>query len=676
MATFVDKCVDAVLGIFTRMDDVSTDMPHLSKQDHVRALAKTTLELQRVPTMGHKAAEIYTNSLLSSFATPMVNVTSIVRVFSDMLNEWYSAGVASTAKTLGGKAGKAWADQHNAPTFREAYAFSKGLISSFGAYADFVNFAKHGWERGRPIDAALDMQGRALGGGRLNSKGEYVESGSFEKKAGAIVQAPTKFGVAIDEYMKAYYRRAKLYQMIEKVQNRYSDAKLADMNTTREELLGKLRGLLDNPDTKEKAARWHTQLHDLDPDIYREVIDYAKRATFQEGPPEMITNFMHFKNKHPMWAFIAPFIRTPWNIGKQGIELIPGVAPLLGLRKKAADGSVSYSWKNVSPQDIAKSMFGISTMMILADQVDRGNLRLGYSKDAAKREGEQASEIPEFGWKIGGVWVDWGRVEPMASFLIAFMGGYKNVKELWEKEGTVESPKAEEYGGAVASAFTEGFVNRQFIYGLSTFMSGITGDEKKALAYMRSVGANILSPPAVSQFARTMDPYMRKVDGIGDAIANRIPFVRESLPVDYNAYGGPRRNPQYGAKSFLPFAGPSYAGEGQTELQKFTSDIGLSISPVGKKLFGVPLTTKQQERVDQLSSQYATEALEKRFRSIRDNPNKNKKEKEFEVTRIIKNARKKAALQASEEFKKENPEFSRERRKYYLQRKGKFPDER
>ena len=640
-----------------------------SKEDQAIVLAKTVKELQKVPGLGKKINSLFTNSLISSVGTHLANIASVTRLVGDTSAKWVQGGMYDLMRAIGTENLKK--SLQYAPGIAEAKGFTKGLGKAAGigvemgplkALSEFWHFTQRGFMTGLPSDAISEYPTHTIGGGSVDKLGVFHESSKAEKIAGKIIETPSRVSVALDEGMKAYYRRVKAYELIEKVTHRYTDADIKALGQTRESILSHLTDALDNGDKD-----WLEKFRRVDPKLTEEVINFAKKETFQQDPPMFIKRIMQYKDSHPWAGFFAPFIRTPWNIAAEGAEYLPGVGVAKHFTSKDDLGFRRFHAPDFSNEAVgetlAKQAIGLSSIMGLYAMHDAGLITTGYSNDPAERQKQKDANIPEFGIKVGDKWLNWSRVEPFATFAISALEAKQHVEkahEDWKKnqhDPTVME-RATKAGEAIAVGFSKGMVNRQFLYGISTALNAALAPDKKLEQFAEQFFGGITVPALVGSVARGMDPYQRKIEGVGEAIQSRIPGLRENLPIDYGTAGGPNRNPSYGSAAAFPFV---HTNTDQTELQAFLGSLkNFKKGPVGDTLKGVKLDQRQAELLDKLSSEEAGKYLERTFRSIRDNPNMTDAKKAYLAERQVDKARTAAQHKLFAQLIKE-PEF---RQKY------------
>lgn len=627
MATFSAKCKEVLANLLDQVHDNRNTLP---KEDLAIVIAKTAKEMQQVPGLGKKIGSVFTNFLISGVGTHLANVASVARLFGEIPAKYVSGGMYDLFRAV---APQRWADKvADAPGLAEATGYAKGVGRAMGlgqtgdysfpkAMSEFWYFVQRGFMTGQSSDAPTEYATRTIGAGRINRAGEYVESPEWEKKLGTVVELPSRGAVAIDEGMKAFYRRVKMYEVIEQITHRWTPKQFEDLGVTKESVLSTITNALESGDKE-----WMRRIKDLSPDIAKIATDFAKIQTFQEAPPIFIKNIMKYKDKHPWATFFAPFIRTPWNIASQAMDYVPALGVAKHMTHKDEFGHTRLNapdLNNVDKNILGKQMLGISTAWGMFTLADAGLITAGYSDDPAERQKQKDAGIPQYGLKVGDTWLDWSRVEPFATYAIFLLETRRKMIEYnnqYKKDGMTPDLKQKigDMGTATAVGLSKAVVNRQFLFGMSTGLNAMLAPDDKLNTFAKQFFGGITVPAIVGSVAKAIDPYQRKTDNVLEAIQSRIPFARESLPIDYGTAGEPNRNPQAGIAAAVPFI---HTEPQPTELQQFLGSLpSFQKGPVGKSLNGVKLDSKQAELLDRLSSEEVGKLMEKVYRRIRDNP--------------------------------------------------------
>lgn len=530
------------------------------KNKAIADLVKTTV---KEPNWKDKFGEYVVNSYISGLATPLVNAASGVAKLGLLSAERILQAANPLSKVKLGEV---------IPAFR---GMMDGMLE--GAY-----FAKEGFLRGSPLDAAMPEIKGAIGLQTGASKAEKI--------LGQVVRTPGRVGVGTDEFFKAIFRKmeynAQAYRLA-------SSGKYGDPET--------VYAALRNVNTK--AADWRDQVLKMPnvaalPDATRakfiqDVQDFAKSATFQQDLGKFGQNVLRFRSQHPEMAWVVPFVKTPINIMKDALSYTP-----LGIFSKELPNDVK----------IARTAIGTSIAMGMSQLVGSKQITGSYPKDADKRNAMIAAGLPEYSMKIGDTWYSYARVEPLATIMGSTVDGINSVKNYYDRNPN--DRKVKELTLDVVGGITKNIASKTFLEGISGVLQAIHDPERYGGSFINSF-AGLVVPSFVAAPARSADPYQRVVTGFGESVQNRVPnlgqeFARESLPIQSKLYGGARENPSYGLAAFT---GIQTTPAAQSVVQQEASRVKLDYNLPGKSLKGVELQGEDQSRYQAISSQWADTML-------------------------------------------------------------------
>lgn len=171
----------------------------------------------------------------------------------------------------------------------------------------------------------------------------------------------------------------------------------------------------------------------------------GKELTFQEDSPQFLNTLMALRESdgfmgHALKIFL-PFIKTPYNILKQGVRKSPLGAVSLAVDtfqrlkdKKGFDGEyVSRLAEQLLAWGAVMAVYGLS------DDDDELPMITGASAKYGSAEyGFKANKLPPFSIRIFGNWVSYAGVEPFATSLAAIADSVKTFNNARNgKSGTI-----------------------------------------------------------------------------------------------------------------------------------------------------------------------------------------------------------------------------------------------
>jgi len=563
--------------------------------------------------------------------------------------------------------GKVTANKADQRKMGEGLVMLKGILQGF---AEGMDFAKAGWITGKPLDLKIDAASFGMTAKEFRDaqvkygfddiKAEALKEVLYDQSTkaipgtiGKVLRVGSKAGVAIDEFWKATLRRmefnAKAY--------RDADLLAAKFGVSKEEAYAKAVEQRMSPDNWNERMRETFGVKGT-----TEIADFAKEKVFQENLGGLARTVQEIRAKNPLvGALIIPFVKTPYNILKEGAAYMPGIGALA--RKEIIDpligkGTGKFDWALAQPVHrerlLAKQMFGLAATLYVNALVEQGAVTGSSPK----------GDLPKFSVKIGDSWYSYARIEPIATMfgLVADMHQtYNDYKKdpKWNKKTADQI--AGHFAEATAQSLADNILNKSFVEGIAKVASAALNPERYGNAFVEAYTTTAI-PAGVAAVARGFDPYERQVVGFIDKLKGRIPGLRETLPVRYDNMGQPIQTSisevLAGVKVFTP-----------TELQKRLNEVDVDIKGIGKKVGRVELTAEQLSRYGQLAGGYFSAGLEKGMNSPqwqRLDPF----QQELYVKTILEKSRGAAAKQLTGELYKTDPKFAADFYNEYLISKG------
>lgn len=528
-----------------------------------QALAELIKTSVKQPGWADKFGEFVVNSYISGLATTAVNAASGIAKVGLLGTERILQAVNPASKVKIGEV---------LPAFR-------GLLDGT---LEAMYFAKEGFLRGSPLDAAMPEFRGAIGTQEGATK--------IEKYAGELIRVPSRLSVGVDELFKAIFRKMEFNAQAYRIASsgKYGDSEAVynalrkiDTKTTdwKDSILRapELAGLPDSARTK----------------LVEDVRNFAKQATFQADLGKFGNQILAFRANHPWIAPVIPFVKTPINIMKDALSYTP-----LGIFAKN------------TPMDVrlARTAIGVGIGTALAQQVAEGNVTGSYPKDAAKRDAMIAAGIPEYSIKIGDTYYSYARVEPLATIMGATVDGIIAFND-WRAKPGYDTKKEKQFIVDIVGGITKNIVSKTYLEGISGVMQAMHNPGQYGESFVNSF-AGLLVPAVVAGFARTQDPYARVVTNFGEAVQARVPDFglglpipsRAELPVQSKLFGGARENPSYGLAAFTGLQStPAVRSAVQEEVARTKVDYKVP----NKTLRGVELEGEDIAKYQRTSSYYS-----------------------------------------------------------------------
>ena len=265
------------------------------------------------------------------------------------------------------------------------------------------------------------------------------------------------------------------------------------------------------------------------------------RGAFQEKQAGGIVETINAaKMKHPWLNFIVPFTTVPGSIFRESARLSP-FAPFVGKWREdfMAGGEA---------RDRAIVEFGAGTALALGAwyMASNGNITGRGGPDPRQRSADQAAGKLPYSVVVNGNYYQYQRMS-MPGVLLGLVA---DVHDAWH---LMDTPEREKVWQTLAFGFTNATINQTWMKGLADTVNALS-DPTRSGAKMAEGFISSVVPAASAQTASEMDPYVRDVSGVLDAIRNRIPghmfgIGRETLQPAYDIFGQPKANVMEGAVS-------------------------------------------------------------------------------------------------------------------------------
>ena len=281
-------------------------------------------------------------------------------------------------------------------------------------------------------------------------------------------------------------------------------------------------------------------------EITKQAQEYASEALFRGGLNKQgqgwllnavdgLTSLIN-KTRHSRSGLVRgigktliPFVQTPMNILKQGVEYSPvGFANAINSK-----GNI--------PDQLAKATIGSMVMLGAGSIISGGNSTWETPTGAKEREAFFASGKQPYSIKMGDKWVSYTKLGPL-SYPIAMAGA---VNEALKARGDDELASAT--AGKVIAMMGAFFTDQSYMRSVGDIIDAMRGDKFKQTRMVANVPTQLVPFKSfVGWVNRMVDPIYRKVDwsgGIPGAVAQSIqrdiPFVSKGLEPYTDPLGDP-----------------------------------------------------------------------------------------------------------------------------------------
>lgn len=250
--------------------------------------------------------------------------------------------------------------------------------------------------------------------------------------------------------------------------------------------------------------------------VFRQALDPSNKTgqgKILSGIDKLTNSIYNFRNVPGVKWFI-PFVQTPMNILKQGLEYSPlGVSTLPGNIKKT--------------EQIAKAMLGSTVMLGAAYIAQKGDSTWDIPKDTRQKELFYASGRQPFSLKIGDTWVSYSKLGPLAypMAMAAAMRYYH------EQSPTALTDTELQKMGKVLAGTAQFFSGQSYVEGIKDIVDVVQGNTGSAAATLANIPSQLVPLASLQRWiANIVDPIYRKTEK-GLSIQSIIENIQKGIPV-------------------------------------------------------------------------------------------------------------------------------------------------
>jgi hypothetical protein len=242
---------------------------------------------------------------------------------------------------------------------------------------------------------------------------------------------------------------------------------------------------------------------------------------FQE-PGNQVTRALQALLRVPGASFIIPFVRTPGNILRQGLEFSPAGFAMKGAR--TGEGGIGS-------QAQGRALPGSLALMPMVVWAAQGKLSGSGPSDAAERVA-----LMESGWRpnsvrIGDQWVSYSLFQPI-SVPVSLVA---NMWEAWQYGQ--ETPAASDVATAVSKT-ARSFLDQSFMSGLFDLQAALDDPDQFAEWYLGRMASSLVPfAGAVRTAQQAIDPTVRQPKGIAESFMAKLPGVSTEVPARISRFG-------------------------------------------------------------------------------------------------------------------------------------------
>lgn len=263
----------------------------------------------------------------------------------------------------------------------------------------------------------------------------------------------------------------------------------------------------------------------------------AKRVTFQEDVPHAIAWLQHLKATHPNAAPVAqaliPFVKTPYNLLRQGMEFTPAGWSMVKSGQVAKLGDRASA--EVRARAAAGTM-GLAGLWMLA--------ATGRLSGAGPKDPGELAELHRSGWKpnsvkIGDTWYNYSWIQPLALPASLVANAYESAQDATKTTPLGEKDWSAIIGQTLART-ADSVLNQSFLAGVSALQDAIQDPERNIVTFLGRAGSSAVPLSGLLRsVAKATDQTIRKPTTGVEAIMAGIPGLSQQVPARLDQFGQP-----------------------------------------------------------------------------------------------------------------------------------------
>jgi hypothetical protein len=246
-----------------------------------------------------------------------------------------------------------------------------------------------------------------------------------------------------------------------------------------------------------------------------------------------LTDNIYRLRKVPGVKWFVPFVQTPMNILKQGIEHSPlGFATLKGSTHKT--------------EQIAKAMVGSTVFIGAGALAMNGRTTWAAPTNPKEKAAFYSAGMQAYSVKVGDKWVSYSKLGPLA-YPIALAAAMRHY--------TVDNPEAVTQDASTKAAkvlggIAEFFADQSYVQGIGDLLDVMRGDEAATGRLAATVPTQLVPLSSLQRWiTNIIDPVYRKtergvsVEAIIQNVKKGIPGLSYDLPAHETIHGEPSPRP-------------------------------------------------------------------------------------------------------------------------------------
>lgn len=298
--------------------------------------------------------------------------------------------------------------------------------------------------------------------------------------------------------------------------------------------------------------------------LYRQDLFSKDQGVVLDAVDRFTSSVMSLRNSdNPIVAtiakFTAPFIKTPMNIFKQGIEYSPmGVATLAGASNKTTQ---------LAKTAIGSAVFTGASLLLASDRITWSEPSDERTKNLWRQAGKQPYSV-----KIGDKWFSYQKLPPPLAFPIAMVAAIDDA----QKSKKIDDSTTDLVLSAVAKG-GEFLADQSYAKSFGDLLNAFQGGESKWANLLANYPQQLIPFRALTGWlARLSDDVQRKPDADASFVDKQVqllmmnyPGLSQKVPARENNVGEPIPNNNRWWNALSPVRMQQEAGEFKSFLDNY-----------------------------------------------------------------------------------------------------------
>lgn len=281
--------------------------------------------------------------------------------------------------------------------------------------------------------------------------------------------------------------------------------------------------------------------------LYRQKPGETDQGYLLRGIDELTLLVQRARNSKITWVaqaakFTVPFLQTPMNIFKQGIEYSPlGFVNLIGAAKKT--------------ETLSRAIIGSSVFAGAATLLGSSRLTFGEPVDANGKRDFRAAKQQAYSIKLGNTWYSYQKLPPAIAFPFAMVAAINDI----QRQRKIDDTTVDLVLAGIAK-YGQFLSDQSYAKSIGDMLAAVQGGEE-GLAKVGSNYVQQLIPYRAlgGWMARLADPLQRKIDPDASLLDKQVqllmlnvPGLSDNVPARLDAEGKPIAQPNRIGNAFSP----------------------------------------------------------------------------------------------------------------------------